>query len=49
MKTKTKKISKKWILDGFYFNGKDHFDLYKDQSGKMKRVKRKNKLKVCKK
>ena len=47
--TKKKTKNKKWILDGFYFDGKNHFDLYKDQAGKMKRVKRKNKLKVCKK
>ena len=48
MKTKTKK-SKKWNLDGFYFDGKDHFDLYKDKNGAVKRVKQKKKLKVCKK
>jgi hypothetical protein len=47
MKRKTKKTSKKWNLDGFYFDGKDHFDLYKDQNGNVKRVKHKKKLKVC--
>ena len=47
MKTKTKKTSKKWNLDGFYFDGNDHFDLYKDQNGNVKRVKQKKKLKVC--
>jgi len=45
MKTKTKK----WTYDGFYFDGKNHFDLYKDQNGNMKHVKHKKKLKVCKK
>jgi hypothetical protein len=47
MKRKIKKTSKKWTLDGFYFDGKDHFDLYKDHSGNVKRVKHKKKLKVC--
>lgn len=47
MKRKTKKTSKKWNLDGFYFDGKDHFDLYKDQNGNVKRVKQKKKLAVC--
>jgi hypothetical protein len=47
MKTKTKKTSKKWVLDGFYFDGQDHFDLYKDDRGNVKRIKQKKKLKVC--
>jgi hypothetical protein len=47
--TKNKKTNKKWKLDGFYFDGKDHFDLYRDQNGNVKHVKQKKKLKVCKK
>ncbi len=46
--TKKKKIKKeKWVLNGFYFDGKDHYDLYKNEVGVIKHIKRKNKLKVC--
>jgi hypothetical protein len=47
---KDKKLkNKKWIKDGFYYDGKDHYNIFKDSKGNVKHVKFKNKLKVCKK
>jgi uncharacterized protein YegJ (DUF2314 family) len=49
-KMKDKKLkNKKWIKDGFYYDGKDHYNIFKDSKGNVKHVKFKNKLKVCKK
>lgn len=47
--TKKKINSKKWKIYGFYFDGKDHFDMFKDEKGNVKNVKQKKQVKVCKK
>jgi hypothetical protein len=30
---------KKWKVHGFYYDGKDHWDIYEDERGNLKNVK----------
>lgn len=47
MKTQPKKLNKKWKIDGFYFDGTDHWDIYKDEDGNIKNIKNKKMGKTC--